>query len=167
MKTKITTFVLAALTAAIFAGCRTPQPCRDNPNSPECIQARANQAQRITDSLGFTGATLAIRDNPAWRPHLDDAAHALDLLTQRPDITLADIYAALQVLPFAEVHTPEALLILANGQIILEELGIGYIPLHEAPILQAAAQGLALGIRRATGQLGPPPPPAPLPPGLA
>lgn len=132
--------IVAAL--AILAG---PTACSTTPTDGD----QSPRIERIGKAIGLNAAFFVLENNPDRTDDVAGVADTLDALATDDGLDLVELYAAIDRLGLAKIEGGLGVLIVSNGQLLLEEVGGGEIGLDRLQYSQAFARGMAAGIRTA------------------
>src|SRR6478609_8775992 len=134
MKTIKTLLLLAALCLPL-AACNT--------------QPTAQQLAGIT-ALSYTGTSIALFERPLWYSGFQKAEAELRALSAGTnDVTVKDVAAIIQRLPYAQLKSPEARLYIGNGILLIETFGPGLsVPAEQVAAPRLLATAVADGVKR-------------------
>lgn len=132
--------IVAAL--GILAG---PTACSTTPTDGD----QSPRIERIGKAVGLNAAFFVLENNPDRTAEVAGVADTLEALATDDGLDLVELYAAIDRLGLAKIEGGLGVLIVSNGQLLLEEVGGGEISLDRLQYSQAFARGMAAGVRTA------------------
>ncbi len=105
---------------------------------------------RVVKVAASTGTQLSIQQHPEWGPGFELAQQDLLELSASTNIDFIQIMSIVQRLPVKQLQSPEAVLAITAGTMILSEFGGASISLDKVqqypPIAKALAEGIRYGL---------------------
>lgn len=141
MRKIITTLLLVSVLAVsplYITGCVGPN------------QPRPTTQQRIETGLkiaGQIGTGIALTEHPEWRNGFEKAVQDLKIIESGDVVTIQHLLAIIQRLPVKELKSPNAILYIQSGILLLNEFGVpNELPLEQSANVKSAAKSLREGI---------------------
>lgn len=122
-----------------------PTACSTTPDGGD----QSPRVERISKAVGLNAGFFVLENNPDRTAEVAAIAATLETLATDDGLDLVELYAAIDRLGLAKIEGGLGVLIVSNGQLLLEEVGGGEIGLDRLKHSQALARGMAAGIRTA------------------
>jgi hypothetical protein len=157
------TVLIAAMLVAFAQSCALF-------NSGSTTEAKAKDIENLSYAAASAGTSIALQQNPAWRPKFADAFNTLNTLVNGKAITGELLRQIVASLPVKELKSDTARIAIQSATILFDQSVGTSINVESAPYVMAAARGIRNGMGVALGVpitelspiVAPPPPSAPV-----
>ncbi len=143
--------IIASVAIILFTGCKTTTQVTTNPDGSTVTNiVRIIDVVRVehaATSAASIGTTVALLQNPTYRPAFEAAVIALYQLEGKDTVSIDDVRAILIKLPIKELKSTNAKIGIALADQVFLSLNNDKLSLNRNEAVKAFSHGIYLGMK--------------------